>query len=375
MKKALRFSEHFNLNATQWELDFVDIPLETDICLFVDPYAISILDDNFSIECNDMIITYFDMLLQGIKSKDKKLVSKLLLSLHEPNDTHLGFSKGNSNGRGIGKEQANEIYRAFLESEAAQTGFLSDISDCALLIQGINRDKISDITTNIIKQKLIEYTKQQCDLHNIPTRRIQTGTYLDFEDFQWKNTYENLPFYQNKRIILVPKSIVRYTPEVDAARYYQHFVLEFLQAEHSVPGDALAYILKNGKLKVYKKDLKAKYPLTRQFLYEFSKDHPDVMRKYKEKLNRNFKPLSDSSIEYLQSEQKKIDINKIIADLTLISVGNEDANKFHIYSLHALSLICGQRLRRPIKEQEINEGRKRIDIIYDNSNIKGFFAT
>ena len=32
----IRFSQAFNLNKTQMELDFVDIPLDTDIKLFVD---------------------------------------------------------------------------------------------------------------------------------------------------------------------------------------------------------------------------------------------------------------------------------------------------------------------------------------------------
>ena len=41
----MRFSEHFQLGMTQYELDFVDIPLETDIPLFIDPYAISIRND------------------------------------------------------------------------------------------------------------------------------------------------------------------------------------------------------------------------------------------------------------------------------------------------------------------------------------------
>src|SRR5690606_17632333 len=35
--------------------------------------------------------------------------------------------------------------------------------------------------------------------------------------------------------------------------------------------------------------------------------------------------------------------------------------------------IFGERTSNPIMEQEINEGRKRIDIVFNNSDKKGFF--
>jgi hypothetical protein len=65
----IRFSTHFKLNKSQWELDFVDIPLNTDLKLFVDPYAISISESEFCAECNDMIITYFRLIVEAIRDK------------------------------------------------------------------------------------------------------------------------------------------------------------------------------------------------------------------------------------------------------------------------------------------------------------------
>ena len=35
----MRVSEYFNLNRTQPYLDFVDIPLNTDVSVFLDPNA------------------------------------------------------------------------------------------------------------------------------------------------------------------------------------------------------------------------------------------------------------------------------------------------------------------------------------------------
>jgi len=41
------FSELFGLNKTQLQLDFVDVELDTDIPLFIDPFALSQRLDRF----------------------------------------------------------------------------------------------------------------------------------------------------------------------------------------------------------------------------------------------------------------------------------------------------------------------------------------
>ena len=53
---------------------------------------------------------------------------------------------------------------------------LNQIQDIKIFVQGIDRDRISDMVSNIIKKELIEYTKQQCELNNIRlTPGVQTG--------------------------------------------------------------------------------------------------------------------------------------------------------------------------------------------------------
>lgn len=41
------FSKYFGIEKSQYELDFVDVPINRgDICLFIDPYAISKRNDS-----------------------------------------------------------------------------------------------------------------------------------------------------------------------------------------------------------------------------------------------------------------------------------------------------------------------------------------
>jgi len=71
MRSNMRFSEAFNLNKSQSELDFVDINLDTDAPLFIDPYAISKRSDGWSVDCHNKIVRFFQGLVDAIRAKDE----------------------------------------------------------------------------------------------------------------------------------------------------------------------------------------------------------------------------------------------------------------------------------------------------------------
>lgn len=180
-KPEIRVSDYFKLNKTQAQLDFVDVPVIGDVLLFVDPYSFTLEEDDWFVECNNLLVDYFSRLIESIRANRSDQASKLLGNLHEPADTHLGFASVGNSGRGVGKQQSNSLLLALTRSKAAKTGSLNDLSDCELLIPGISSDKVSDITTNIIRGQLLKYTEQQCQLHNIPTSKIPGGVFWDGE--------------------------------------------------------------------------------------------------------------------------------------------------------------------------------------------------
>lgn len=149
----LRFSEHFQLNRRQVDLAFVDVPVDTDALLFVDPYAFKINNDDWYVECNNLVVDFFQCLLDAIRDKNEFRAKELLNQLSEPNRTHLGHSTGKPDGRGVGPVQSGSLFNRLRTSKAIATGMLSDLSDCELLIHGISNDKISDITTNVVNKK------------------------------------------------------------------------------------------------------------------------------------------------------------------------------------------------------------------------------
>jgi hypothetical protein len=369
----MRFSDHFNLRKSQAELDFVDIPLDTDIELFLDPYALSLENSPWFAECNNLVVDFFHLVVNSIAEGDMTRARRLLANLREPNDTHLGMSSGRPRGAGIGDDQAGQIFDRLSKSKAVKTGKLSDLADAELVIPGIGRDKISDITTNVIRAPLIRYTKEQCDLYGAPTRRIASGFCWDSDRAGWINGYAELPTYRDRRILLVPKSAVRYDLAIEHEQYYRHFVLEYLQAEHVEAGTSLVVTLKNGKRKVHKKDLVKEYPLSKDFLFEFSEEHPEVLERYKDSLPQIPEPLTDEQLEIRQPDPREAALTDVIDQLAQIPPGRNAAGRYHNTILGALTAIFSPALVHPVKEREIDQGRKRIDIKFTNRDQTGFF--
>jgi hypothetical protein len=372
-KPETRLSDYFGLKKSQSELDFVDVPTVADLLLFVDPYSFTLDTDPWFVECNNLIVDYFALLVESIRVGKNDQAEQLLSNLHEPEDTHLGFAQTGSPGRGVGRNQANDLLEALTKSKAVQTGALDDLSDCELLIPGISSDKISDVTTNIIRGQLLEYTESQCALLGITTSRVQGGVHWDLTRHSWVNRYANLPLVNGKRVIFIPKACVRFRPAITANEFYNDFVLDFLEAEHLNANDSLVQTLKNGKRKVFKKDLKKRYPFNKEFLFNFTQEHPEVLRSYKDKASQTSNPLRDEAMELAHAESREIDHRKLIAELDAIPTGAQHATAFHNFILGALQAVFYPSLRYPQKEQEIHEGRKRIDITFNNGARDGFF--
>ena len=131
-------------------------------------------------------------------------------------------------------------------------------------------------------------------------------------------------------------------------------------------------VLKNGRRRVTKKYLESTYPLSKEFLFQFSEVHPEVLERYKESLIGKAKTLRDEQIEEIQPDPRETDLLGLAERLADIPVGHEAADAYHTFIMGALEGIFYPSLRKPVKEQEIHEGRKRVDIVFNNGADDGF---
>ena len=363
-------SRYYDLKKSQGELDFVDVPVRRDIRLFVDPFALSLIPGDWAYRAHTTLVSYFDRLVSAIRRGRRDVAIGLLQNLHEPNETRLGLSRGRPQGAGIGKYQALELYDVFSQSAAVESGLISSISESELFIDGIGHDKISDLTTNIIRIHLIDYTREQSALHNIPTRRVALKPYYSAEEASWKSEYFDVPVAGGVPVLMVPKAIVRLSPYYDHRQFYNNYYLEFLQSEHLDANTSLVHTFKNQRRAVFKKTLRPRFPMTKEELFNFARTHPDVLEEYKSDLAG----LQREGAEYELSAHEETVISKaLIEALAGIPTGSSTASDYHNLMIGIMEFLFYPFLLCPKKEQEINQRRKRIDIVMDNCASSGVF--
>ena len=261
------------------------------------------------------------------------------------------------------------------KSRAAQSGILTEIAECDLFVQGIGRDKISDMTTNIVRRLLIEYTQAQCNFHGIPLiGEVASGRLWDAAEQQWEDEYVSLPVVAGKKVILVPKYSVRYKMAIEGKDYYDHFALNFLQDEEIRSHSGLVRVFKNGRRFVSKKDLKKRYPYDKDWLAEFSEKHPKVLAHYK-RISGARARLRDAAAEGILSEEfdEASFAQSLQERLREIPAGRREATTFHKAVSGILEFLFWPNWIYPMTEHPIHEGRKRIDITYTNAAQDGFF--
>jgi hypothetical protein len=370
---TMRFSQYFQLNLEQPYLDFLDIPLDTDVAAFVDPTALKQLDSDFGHAAQSLMQTFFDKVLQHITSNNLAKAIELLSKLSESNEFHLGLSKGKARGHGIGAQNATKLGLAISQSKASKSGLLQDLEDTCLVIEGIGSDMISDAICNIIRGPLIEYTQEMCNLHNIPlTPNINSGAVWNGD--AWVQHYTKLPMTNEGKIILVPKMIVRYNISYSSTEYYRHYLLEDMRLDEIQRATTLVHYLKNGAPRVTKTDLLKKYGKDKTSIETQTLKHPAALENYKkDKLETLSNPLDHEDISEITNTQR-IDWANLKLELSQISTGRPSAHDYERLIEKTLTALFYPCLSYPKREKKIHAGRKRVDIEYTNCSKNGFFS-
>lgn len=200
------------------------------------------------------------------------------------------------------------------------------------------------------------------------------GDMWDKVNKRWINAYDDMLVINGKKILLVPKSIVSYANKYTPDYYTQHFVLNYLQHEHLQLNSVLVQrsTRKDGSERVFvtKQSIKDTMQFTKEYLKNFTIQHPDVFRKFKDELPEEINEVSQH--EFANEDIYSI-IDYLIETLESIDTGAIEATRYHKTVTGILELIFYPYLVSPIVENEIHDGRKRIDITFDNASETGFF--
>ena len=377
----MRLSQHFKLERSQATLDFVDVDTVADTPVFISPKALTILPSEFGDECVHAIQNFFQTVLELIRTGCNGNAERLLRTFREPNETRFGLSKGKARGRAIGTSSAHDVWEALSKSEAAKSGLLEDLEDTVLMVEGINVDIISDITTNIIRKPLIRYTQRMCDQYGIPMERdVDSGPLWNARDKAWYSKFVAMPVASGERILLVPKAIVRTHIQYDSGEYFRHFLLTHMQQAELAAKTELVEIIRSGRGKkrrerrrVTKKSLIKKYGSGKRAIVRETLKHPEALARYRAiKRDEKHLPLTLDDIASIEGAELP-DWDKLISNIRPTPVGQQDATRYEKNVEGLLTALFYPNLTNPIVQHGIHNRRKRIDITYTNMALNGFF--
>jgi len=333
------------------------------------------LPSDWGEECVSLVQNFFETVLQAIGDGRDDDAKNLLRVLREPNETHLGLSRGQSQGRGLGYHSAVDVWEALSKSQAVQSGLLEDLEDTILMVPGISNDIISDIATNIIRAPLIAYTQETCGFYGIKlVSGVASGPLWNPHTRQWIQHFTSLPIAQGRKLILVPKSIVRQRMEYDPDEYYNQYILEYLRDVELSANSELVQLLRNRRRRVTKKSLREKYGTGKEAIVRETLKHPELLDQYRaDKRSQGRPPLSHEEIA-AQANAEEPDFEALIEAVRAVPPGAEGANDYHRAIENLLGPLFYPSLVNPRREFPIHQGRKRIDIQFTNAATSGFFA-
>jgi hypothetical protein len=370
----MRVSEYFGLGRTQPTLDFVDVHVDTDTPVFVDPSAIRGLETAWGTECRSLLQYFFQHVLNLIGAGEDEQAMALLAALRERNEFHLGFSIGESQGRGFGSGHAADVWKALTKSKAAKTGLLQDLEDTCLLIEGIGPDMVSDAVCNVIRGPLIRYTQDMCRFYGIPMQPdVASGPVWNSQTPSWEEELIELPVVDHQRLLLVPKAVARINFSFSNDEYFRHYLLPQLQQEELAANSGLVRLLKDGSRRVTKKSLVEKYGAGKLVCVDLTIPRPQVLDQYRnEKRQRARNAMTHDQV----AEAVLTDIpdwDALLNCVLSVAPGNAGATKYENAIEALLTALFYPALLHPFKQHPIHQGRKRVDITYVNAATSGFF--
>ena len=212
------FSDFFGIShKTVVDYGAFDISLLADAPVFIDPFRLYASDKPEYRALHERIVKYLRYLRDFVadnKALHQGLINDLFAFPEEPN-TFVGFCKNGNRGRGLGtgfaktlKDNLANILNSVGNEQISQSVHLEKL---CVICKGVGVDCISDFTTNLIKDFLLEYTEafakkylsqDQCDEFGVKR------AYFDFDNKCWKHKNYYLPKWKEKYIILLPRDML-----------------------------------------------------------------------------------------------------------------------------------------------------------------------
>lgn len=217
-----RLTDYHGISLAQSELDFAIPFLDEDIPLYVDPFLLWKSPSQQDQALHTALVNSFNhhnWLLH--KGREDEAERNLILA-SECYEVGLGVS-ARRQGKRIGSDTARSILNLFRQIPDYERFGFTHFEEIQLYVEGISKDRISDIACSYLKSFLIDYTYQQCYDISIPVSQVTLDAVYDYRSnaFQ-RDVRTELPAHPETGapILLVPKRWLRHVPWISYENYF-----------------------------------------------------------------------------------------------------------------------------------------------------------
>lgn len=218
-----RLTDHYGIHAAQADLDFAIPFLDEDIPLYLDPFMLWMSPSQQDQSLHTGLVNAFNHLgLLAAQGKENQAIATLVIA-SECDEVGLGTSLTRK-GKRIGSDKAKEIISLFRSIPQYQQNGFRHFEEIQFFVEGVSKDRISDISCNFLKSFLIDFTIDQCERLGVPTQLCTVEHVYDYRSNRFvREDGVELPVNpeNGSPIIFVPKRWMRFAPWINYDDYYE----------------------------------------------------------------------------------------------------------------------------------------------------------
>lgn len=241
-----RLTDFHGVHAPQTELAFAVPHFDEDIPLYLDPFLLWASPSQQDQALHTSLINAFNQIGNAFRSGNANAALDTLIRASECDEVGLG-SSAKRKGKRIGKKKALEILELFKRVPQYEQNGFRHFEEIQFFVDGVSKDRISDMACNFLKSFLIDFTMDECRRVGIPTSACDVPDLYDYRTNAF-STAKGIELPQNPDtgdpLILVPKRWLRFTPWINYEDFFRnHCPLDEISHEPESVGrvEVLAY--------------------------------------------------------------------------------------------------------------------------------------
>lgn len=261
--------------------EIVQLDFEHDNKLFIDPYRIDEKRSELLKRAKEKILKYFGLFFYSVENNLRDNAAKMGEHLHEINATKLGYTNRGDKPKGKGFSQRDLL--VIFDEAIKIKDYIEDMPDILVLAENVGPDKVSDLTTNIIYEELLEFTIGIISKYNLNIKLITKRKWIFDVNIQgWQRKEILVPCIDNDEILFIPDKLAASYEIFSYENVYNQLVYPFYKVNTSI--HRLVRLLKNNEERPDCKRIKEKYPMKRDTVREFKQKYTDRYNEYKKEM-------------------------------------------------------------------------------------------